>query len=181
MAYSPWSAWVTSLRTNILSRVHSKRGSFTCSFKVYWLWKSVPGTIWTNAYTNKCSNGHDHIVSLTVVLSRRTRLDAPESGLKVTILEVEYTGRRNAFPAHTIWTSSLSPDRVKLKVSYVFREYFLCKRYIGEKWHLTYSTQPHLRAEQSRTDIRITDLFISTTTLLLSVSFENTTTPKSDS
>lgn len=141
----------------------------------------MPGTIYTNAYTNKCSNGHDHIVSLTVVLSRRTRLNAPESGLKVTILEVEYTGRRNSFPAHTIWTSSLSPDRVKLKVSYIFREYFLCKRYIGEKWHLTYSTQAHLRAEQSRTDIRITDLFISTTTLLLNVSFENTTTPKSDS
>lgn len=120
-------------------------------------------------HCNKCSNDHDRTVSLTVVLSRRTRLDAPESGLKVTILEVENTGRRNSFPAHSIWTSSRSPDRAKLKVSYIFRQYVLCKRHAQktQKKSGVWLTQHNRICEESRTDIRITDLFISTTTLLL--------------
>lgn len=99
MAYSPASLWVTSFRTNILSLVHSKRGSFTCGHEI----KRFSKPEHTSAKDNTGS------CTLTVVFSNRTCLGPSESGVKVTVLDVEYTGRRKSFPAHTLWTSSLSP------------------------------------------------------------------------
>lgn len=69
-----------------------------------------------NLYMQQTSK-KDKTVSLTVVFSSSTRFGSSESGLKVTILDVEYTGRRNSFPTHTVWTSSLSPVKVEKKVS----------------------------------------------------------------
>lgn len=95
---------------------------------------------WTNE--NKSSK----TLQLTVVLSSRTRLGPLESGVKVTILLVEYTGRRNSFPAQTCWTSSLSPVKVEKKVSTSSDDVF-CDVW----WNVTFdspsTTQPVRRAE----------------------------------
>lgn len=65
---------------------------------------------------------------LTVVLFSSTCLVPLKFGVKVTILDVEYTGRRYSFPAHTVLTS-FSPVKVEKKVSNPFR-YDLWERHV---------------------------------------------------
>lgn len=45
------------------------------------------------------------------MFSSSTRFGSPESGVNVTVLDVEYTGRRNSFPAHK---TSLSPEEMDM-------------------------------------------------------------------
>lgn len=106
--------------------------------------------IWRCVHTtNKHKHEHIDTLPLTVVFSSRTRLVPGGFGVKVTVLDVEYTGKRNSFPAHTIWASSLSPVAVGKKVSNLFTEYVF---YVKDMWwniaaDSPSTTQPMVRGQ----------------------------------